>query len=104
MGYTFPLFTRRYPWEGIENFAFDALLGKPAIAVIHHDYCSDHCARLVNFIDQVNALPSAPTWRNLGEVVRRSCRQREDSAGAMEWRCTGRSYGLRTALAGQNVS
>ena len=65
MGYNFPLFTRRYPWEGIENFAFDALLGKPAIAVIHHDYCSDHCARLVNFIDQVNALPSAPTWRNL---------------------------------------
>ena len=84
MCYTFPLFTRRYPWEGIENFAFDALLGKPAIAVIHHDYCSDHCARLVNFIDQLNALPCAPTWRNLGEVVRRSCRQREDSPGAVE--------------------
>ena len=84
MGYTFPLFTRRYPWEGIENFAFDALLGKPAIAVIHHDYCSDHCARLVNFIEQVNALQCAPTWRNLGDVVRRSCRQREDSPGAVE--------------------
>src|SRR5204862_3804905 len=25
----FPVFTRRYPWEGIENFAFDILLGKP---------------------------------------------------------------------------
>jgi 23S rRNA U2552 (ribose-2'-O)-methylase RlmE/FtsJ len=84
MGYPFPLFTRRYPWEGIENFAFDALLGKPAIAVIHHDYCSDHCARLVNFIEQLNALPCAPTWRNLGELVRRSCRQREDSPGAVE--------------------
>jgi len=84
MRYTFPLFTRRYPWEGIENFAFDALLGKPAIAVIHHDYCSDHCARLVNFIEQLNALPCAPTWRNLGEVVRRSCRQKEDSPGAVE--------------------
>jgi hypothetical protein len=84
MRYTFPLFTRRYPWEGIENFAFDALLGKPAIAVIHHDYCSDHCARLVNFIEQLNALPCAPTWRNLGEVVRRSCHQREDSPGAVE--------------------
>src|SRR6266513_5325975 len=84
MGYTFPLFTRRYPWEGIENFAFDALLGKPAIAVIHHDYCSDHCARLVNFIQQVNALQCAPTWRNLGDVVRRSCRQRGDSSGAVE--------------------
>ena len=84
MRYTFPLFTRRYPWEGIENFAFDALLGKPAIAVIHHDYCSDHCARLVNFVKQVNALQCAPTWRNLGDVVRRSCRQREDSPGAVE--------------------
>ena len=84
MRYTFPLFTRRYPWEGIENFAFDALLGKPAIAVIHHDYCRDHCARLVNFVQQVNALQCAPTWRNLGDVVRRSCRQREDSAGVTE--------------------
>jgi len=84
MFYSFPLFTRRYPWEGIENFAFDALLGKPAIAVIHHDYCSDHCASLVNFIEQLNALPCAPIWRNLGEVVRRCYRQREDSPGAME--------------------
>jgi len=84
MRYSFPLFTRRYPWEGIENFAFDALLGKPAIAVIHHDYCSDHCARLVNFIQRLNALHRAPTWRNLGEVVRRSCRQREVSLGAVE--------------------
>jgi hypothetical protein len=36
---SFPIFTRRYPWEGIENFAFDILLGKPALIVIHHDYC-----------------------------------------------------------------
>jgi len=84
MGYPFPLFTRRYPWEGIENFAFDALLGKPAIAVIHHDYCSDHCASLVNFIDGLNALQCAPTWRSLGDVVRRSCRQREVSPGNVE--------------------
>ncbi len=85
MGYSnFPIFTRRYPWEGIENFAFDALLGKPAIAVIHHDYCSDHCVRLVDFIDRLNALQCAPTWRSLGEVVRRSCRQREVSPGEME--------------------
>ena len=84
MGYPFPLFTRRYPWEGIENFAFDALLGKPAIAVIHHDYCSDHCGRLINFIQQLNALQCAPTWRGLGDVVRRSCRQREVSPGNME--------------------
>jgi hypothetical protein len=84
MGYSFPLFTRRYPWEGIENFAFDALLGKPAIAVIHHDYCSDHCERLVSFIQRLNALQCAPTWRSLGEVVQRSCRQMELSSGEVE--------------------
>ena len=84
MGYPFPLFTRRYPWEGIENFAFDALLGKPAIAIIHHDYCSDHCANLVSFIQGLNALQCAPTWRSLGDVVRRSCRQREVSPGNVE--------------------
>jgi hypothetical protein len=85
MGYSnFPIFTRRYPWEGIENFAFDALLGKPSIAVIHHDYCSDHCARLVNFIEGLNALQCAPTWRGLGDVVQRSCRQREVSPGEVE--------------------
>jgi hypothetical protein len=85
MGYSnFPIFTRRYPWEGIENFAFDALLGKPAIAVIHHDYCSDHCERLVSFIQRLNALKIAPTWRSLGDVVRRSCRQREVSPGEVE--------------------
>jgi hypothetical protein len=84
MRYSFALFTRRYPWEGIENFAFDALLGKPAIAIIHHDYCSDHCARLIDFLQRLNALQRAPTWRNLGEVVRRSCRQREVSLGAVE--------------------
>ena len=49
----FPIFTRRYPSEAIENFAFDALLGKPVLILIHHDYCSDHCARLVSFIERL---------------------------------------------------
>jgi hypothetical protein len=84
MVYSFPLFTRRYPWEGIENFAFDALLGKPVIIIIHHDYCSDHCSRLINFIGRLNALKYPPTWRSLGEVVRRSCRQRNLSSGEVE--------------------
>jgi len=77
MGYNFPLFTRRYPWEGVENFAFDAVLGKRAIKVIHHDYCNDHCSRLVTFIERLNDLKCAPIWRSLREVVRRSYRQRE---------------------------
>ena len=84
MGYSFPLFTRRYPWEGIENFAFDALLGKPVIIIIHHDYCSDHCRRLVDFVDRLNALKCRLTWRSLGDVLRRSCRQRGLSSGEVE--------------------
>jgi hypothetical protein len=85
MGYSnFPIFTRRYPWEGVENFAFDALLGKPVIIIIHHDYCSDHCRRLVDFVDRLNALKCRLTWRSLSDVVRRSCRQRELSSGEVE--------------------
>jgi hypothetical protein len=85
MGYSdFALFTRRYPWEGVENFAFDILLGKPCIVIIHHDFCRDGYQRLIKFIDRVNALNCIPSWRSLGEVVRRSCRQRELSPDTLE--------------------
>jgi hypothetical protein len=78
MGYSdFPIFTRRYPWEGIENFAFDILLGKPCVISIHHDFCSDHCEHLVDFVERLNALNCPLKWRSLGEVVRRSLRHRE---------------------------
>jgi len=80
----FPIFTRRNPWEEIANFAFDALLGKPVIIIIHHDYCSDHCRRLVDFVGRLNALKCRLTWRSLGDVVRRSCRQRGLSPDAVE--------------------
>ena len=39
----FPIFTRRYPWAGVENFAFDILLGKPCLVVVHHNDCHDDC-------------------------------------------------------------
>ena len=80
----FPLFTRRYPWDGIENFAFDSLLGKPAIVVIHHDFCRDQGVRLIGFVEDLNRLRCRLDWRSLGEVVRRSCRQREVEPGVRE--------------------
>lgn len=80
----FPLFTRRYPWEGIENFAFDALLGKPILIVIHHESCRDHCQRLVEFIDRLNLSRVAPHWRNLSDLVQRSYRQRSLAENALE--------------------
>ena len=72
----FPLFTRRYPWSGVENFAFDSLLGKPVIIVIHHDFCRDHCVQLIEFIKRLNALPCPLSWRSLSDLVRRSYRHR----------------------------
>jgi hypothetical protein len=80
----FPIYTRRYPAQGIENFAFDLLLGKPCLVVIHHDFCSDGYARLAQFIGQLNALKVSIVWRRLGEVVRRGYRQRELSSNCVE--------------------
>jgi hypothetical protein len=80
---SFPLFTRRYPWEGVENFAFDSLLGKPFLIVVHHDFCRNHCAQLIEFIDKANGLARPPSWRSLGEVVRGSYRQQIVSENTM---------------------
>jgi hypothetical protein len=80
----FPIYTRRYPGQGVENFAFDLLLGKPCLVVIHHDFCSNGYARLAGLVDQLNALKVPLVWRRLGDVVRRSYRQKEISPDAME--------------------
>ena len=81
---SFPIFTRRYPSQGVENFAFDILLGKPCIVVIHHNFCRDQNTHLAGFVDRLNALNCRLSWRSLGEVVRRSCRQRELSPSLVE--------------------
>jgi len=80
----FPIYTRRYPAQGIENFAFDLLLGKPCLAVIHHDFCGDGYAGLVQFIEQLNALRVPLTWRRAGDVIRRSYRQKESLSDSVE--------------------
>jgi len=72
----FPVYTRRYPAQGIENLAFDLLLGKPCLIVVHHDFFRNGYASLAEFIDKLNALKISITWRSLGEVVRRGYRQK----------------------------
>jgi hypothetical protein len=100
MGYSsFPLFTRRYPWEGVENFAFDMLLGKPCLVIIHHDFCHDGYLRLAKFIDSVNALKCPPSWCSLGQVIRRSCRQREISPGTLELEMYGTELAIKNDFA-----
>jgi hypothetical protein len=80
----FPIFTRRYPSQGIENFAFDVLVGKPCIVVVHHNDCYDDCRHVVKFIEHLNKLNVELVWTNLAEVVRRSFRQREVSPNVIE--------------------
>ena len=79
-----PLYTRRYPKQGVENLAFDVLLGKPCLVVIHHDFCRDNGAHLVAFIQRVNSLKAPLTWRGLQDVVRRSFRMRQITPGTAE--------------------
>jgi hypothetical protein len=95
----FPIFTRRYPSQGIENFAFDILLGKPCIVVIHHDFCRDRYKHLIEFIGRLNALKWRLSWRSLGEVVKRSCRQRELSSGIVETEMYGRELQIENPFA-----
>jgi hypothetical protein len=69
---TFPIFTRRYVHHGIENFAFDALLGKPCLIASHHDIFRNHAHNLVDLVARLNSLQWNLVWRPLGEAVRRS--------------------------------
>jgi hypothetical protein len=80
----FPIFTRRYASAGIENFAFDILLGKPCLVVAHHNDCFDDCRHIGGFMQQLNQLKVSFRWTGLAEVVRRSFRQRESSPGVVE--------------------
>ena len=78
---TFPIFTRRYLWHGIENFAFDALLGKPCLIVVHHDVFKDHGRDLVDFIAKLNSLNWNLRWRPLGDAISHSFKVRNQADG-----------------------
>jgi hypothetical protein len=73
---TFPIFTRRYLTHGIENFAFDALLGKPCLMVAHHEVFRSHGRELMDFITKLNSLRWNLRWCSLGEVISHSCKVR----------------------------
>jgi hypothetical protein len=80
----FPIFTRRYAFHGLENFAFDLLLGKPCLIVAHHDFFKDESAALIDLIEKIGFLNARLRWRSLGQVIRRACRRRRLSAGVEE--------------------
>src|SRR5262249_26740144 len=93
----FPIFTRRYPWQGIENFAFDILLGKPCIICVHHNDCHDDCRHVVEFIERLNRLNVHLVWRSLGDVIRRAFRQREPSLGFVDVEMYGSEIRIENA-------
>lgn len=75
---SFPVFTRRYAHHGIENFAFDLLLGKPCLIVAHHDFFKNNCEEAIRLVEQLRSLNCRLQWRSLAEVLRRACRQRHN--------------------------
>ncbi|MHC2620368.1 hypothetical protein ACVIW2_002400 [Bradyrhizobium huanghuaihaiense] len=68
----FSIFTRRYIHHGIENFAFDGLLGKPCFIAGHHDIFRGHGSALAEFLRQLASLRWKLCWRTLGDAVCRS--------------------------------
>lgn len=80
----FPIFTRRYAFHGLENFAFDLLLGKPCLIVSHHEFFKDGGAGLIELIEKLRSLNCSLQWRPLGDVIRRACRRRISAEGVEE--------------------
>jgi hypothetical protein len=83
---SFPLFTRRYLSHGVENFAFDGLLGKPCLIAAHHDDFAGDARILLHVITKLNSLNWNLRWRSLGEAIRRcfGSRNRRDSSKYIE--------------------
>jgi len=79
---TFPIYTRRYLNHGIENMAFDGLLGKPCFLVAHHEIFREHGRDLVEFIARLNALKWNLRWRPLGDAIRCSYKTHNQSNGS----------------------
>ncbi len=69
---SFPIFTRRYISHGLENFAFDAFLGKPCLLVAHHDVFKNEARDLIAFIGSLNSLAGGVRWGTLEQVITRS--------------------------------
>jgi hypothetical protein len=73
---SFAIYTRRYGHHGLENFAFDLLLGKPCFIVAHHESCGHGGSSLLSLIDRLQALNCTLKWRSPGQVISRAYRRR----------------------------
>jgi len=75
---SFPMFTRRYLAHGVENFAFDGLLGKPCLIAAHHDDFAGDARILLHVIAKLNSLNWKLRWRSLGGAISRCFSVRND--------------------------
>jgi len=82
----FPVFLRRYPTDPLAA-AIALYLGRPLIAVEHHEYFNDGYAACREFFATVNGFHSAPDWVSLNEIVTQSYLQRRASDGAIDIKC-----------------
>ena len=80
----FAIFTRRYAHHGIENFAFDLLLGKPCLIVAHHEFFRDGNASMIRLLEGLQARNCSLKWQTLGAVIRKACRRRSMGLGMEE--------------------
>ncbi len=76
---SFPMFTRRYLAHGVENFAFDGLLGKPCLIAAHHDDFAGDARILLHVIAKLNSLNWKLRWCSLGDAISRCCSIRNGS-------------------------
>ena len=83
---SFPMFTRRYLAHGVENFAFDGLLGKPCLIAAHHDDFAGDARILLHVIAKLNSLNWKLRWRSLGDAISHCCsiRNGSDSSKCVE--------------------
>jgi hypothetical protein len=83
---SFPMFTRRYLAHGVENFAFDGLLGKPCFIAAHHDDFAGDARILLHVIAKLNSLNWKLRWGSLGDAINRhfSVRNGSDSSTCVE--------------------
>jgi hypothetical protein len=70
-----PVFVRHYP-QDVAEFAFDLFLGKPALAVEHHDYFRNGYEDLSAFVKRLNSLDRELEWNNLTAICSRACLKR----------------------------
>jgi hypothetical protein len=91
---SFPMFTRRYLAHGVENFAFDGLLGKPCFIAAHHDDFAGDARILLQVVSKLNSLKWNIRWRSLGDAVAHSfsIRSRGEDDGCVEMYGTSLTY------------